>query len=106
MKYLVHWNMGNEDYRDYKGSLELTQDQLKDLIQRLSSKEQVVYINNGITNGRILVWGLDNVNLTLELQYTDHCFSKDIKKSEFEKVLLKIPEIEKAPKDYDFKYEV
>ena len=102
MNYLVSWSLSATNHEDYPRSVEMPLPELEALVLKLQNKDQVIYVNNVIPDGRLLIWGKNKTHVSLELQYSTHWYDRDILRSEFKEYIGKIDDIAKRPEEYGF----
>jgi hypothetical protein len=104
MNYIVNWYLSDTDHQDYPAMVEISLSELENMVGQLQNKNQVIYVNNVLPEGRLLVWGKDAANISLELQYSAHWYDRDIAKSEFTDYIRKIDDVAASPEDYGFNF--
>jgi len=104
MNYIVNWYLSVTDHRDYPTFEEISLSELDAMVLQLTSKDQVIYVNNVLPEGRLLIWGKDTANISLELQYRAHWYDRDIPKTEFKDYMTNMHDIAARPEDYGFNF--
>lgn len=104
MNYLVNWYLSVTDHKDHPALVELSFTELEAMVLQLNSRDQVIYVNNVIPEGRLLIWGKDPATISLELQYGAHWYDRDIPKTEFKDYMTNIHDIAARPEHYGFNF--
>jgi hypothetical protein len=104
MNYIVNWYLSVTDHKDFPLLVELSFSELETMVLQLNNKDQVIYVNNVLPEGRLLIWGKDEANISLELQYSAHWYDRDIPKTEFKDYMTNIHDIATRPEDYGFNF--
>ncbi len=104
MIYFVNWYLSETNHQDYPTSVEIPLAKLVALVLQLKTRNQVIYVNNVIPEGRLLIWGKNETTISLELQFSAHWYDRDIAKSAFEEYMTNIEDIAARPEAYGFNF--
>lgn len=104
MIYLVNWYLSDTNHQDYPTAVEMPLAELVAVVSQLQTRDQVIYVNNVIPEGKLLIWGKDETTISLELQFSAHWYDRDIAKTAFEEYIRNIDDIAARPEAYGFNF--